>query len=79
MWDGGPEDVQHAVARLVPDLECELLSIKDHDILQAVGSRPRQLFIICKTKHDDSVSPSHNVLKIFFSCDLLQDLVLPGN
>lgn len=50
MWDGGLEDVQHAVARLVPGLGRELLSIQDHYILQAVGSGPRQLLIICREK-----------------------------
>lgn len=46
VWDGGLEDVQHAVARLVPGLERELLSVQDHDVLQAVGSGSRQLLVI---------------------------------
>lgn len=50
MWDGGLKDVQHAVAGLVPDLGCELLSVQDHYVLQAVGSRPRQLLVIWKKK-----------------------------
>lgn len=33
VWDGGLEDVQHAVTRLVPGLWGEFLSIQDDNIL----------------------------------------------
>lgn len=61
MWDGGLKDVQHAVARLVPGLERELLPVQDHYVLQAVGSRPCQLLIICRErKKENAVLKSAN-------------------
>lgn len=48
MWYGGLEDVQHAVARLVPGLRGELLSVQDDHILQTVCARPGQLLVICR-------------------------------
>lgn len=33
VWDGGLEDVQHAVTRLVPGLRGKLLSVEDDHVL----------------------------------------------
>lgn len=38
VWDGGLEDVQHAVTGLVPGLRSKLLSIQDDHVLQTVGA-----------------------------------------
>lgn len=41
------EDLQHAGAGDVPDVGAELLPVQNHQVLQAVGPRPRQLFVVC--------------------------------
>lgn len=46
MWDGGFEDVQHAVTRLVPGLRGKLLSIQDDHVLQTVGAGTGKLLVI---------------------------------
>lgn len=47
MWDGGLEDVQHAVTCLVPGLRGEFLSVQDDHVLQAVGAWTGKLLVIC--------------------------------
>lgn len=45
---GGLEDVQHAVARLVPGLRGEFLSVQDDHVLQTVGARAGELLVVCR-------------------------------
>lgn len=43
---GGLEDVQHAVARLVPGLRGEFLSVQDDHVLQTVCARTGELLVV---------------------------------
>lgn len=47
MRAGVLEDLQHTGAGDVPHLGAELLPVQNHQVLQAVGSRPRQLLVVC--------------------------------
>uniref|UniRef100_A0A6B0V983 Putative secreted protein n=1 Tax=Ixodes ricinus TaxID=34613 RepID=A0A6B0V983_IXORI len=46
LGQGGLKDVQHALAGLVPRLGAELGPVGDHQVLQAVGARTRQLLVV---------------------------------
>lgn len=50
MRAGGLEDVQHAGTGDVPHLRTELVPVQDHQVLQTVRARPRQLLIICQQR-----------------------------
>ena len=43
---GGLEDVQHAGAGEVPDVRAELLSVHDHQVLQAISPRTSKLLVL---------------------------------
>ena len=47
MRAGVLEDLQHTWAGDVPDLWAELLPIENNQVFQTVGTRARQLLIVC--------------------------------
>ena len=49
-WYGGGENVPDASARPLPHLGRKLGAIRNYQVFQAVGTRPRKLLVICKRK-----------------------------
>lgn len=48
MGAGRLEDLQHADTGDVPHLGTKFLAVQDHQVLQAISTRPGQLLIVCK-------------------------------
>ena len=78
---GGREYVPDASTRPLPHFRGELGTIGNHEVLQAVGTRPRELLVIWKVKKEKKIVKWNftNGMKKYLLCESNFFSVLPRN